>query len=305
MCQNVCTGITVEPSRAHQATARAPGPAPGPPSPGTRLKGRGPLGAIPKRLQSGCRGLWKRLGGSYWRLDVRLGNTSNGPCTKNFLHFSGRVPKFTLISKEENQIPPSPAPAPAPVFPAIYPNSAKMALGWPTGRNGLVQRARAARRAQKFPFSRGANLGGSGLLRNGGTAYVFPCPCPCPFSRSSACNVCCSFHRKAAGDAAGSSGHHHLGQLHSREAEEANSFLMTMPPSDAESDGSHRTPMMCTPRPVRGAFAAVHRHRLPFPRTVQCLGSGAQVICVRLFLELGFPVEVLQPFLGSKVSNTL
>ena len=37
------------------------------------------------------------------------------------------------------------------VFPATYTNSAKMALGWPTGRNCFFQRARVAPRdAQKY-----------------------------------------------------------------------------------------------------------------------------------------------------------
>ena len=40
----------------------------------------------------------------------------------------------------------------AEVFPAIYPNSAKMALGWPTGWNGFFQRAYTLRCAKKFRF---------------------------------------------------------------------------------------------------------------------------------------------------------
>ena len=42
------------------------------------------------------------------------------------------------------------------VLPAICPDGAEMAVGWPTG----FVNARAARRAKKFPFSPGANLGG-------------------------------------------------------------------------------------------------------------------------------------------------
>ena len=52
------------------------------------------------------------------------------------------------------------------VFPAIYPNSAKMAVGWP--ELSFSTCAHGALRKNSFPFSPGANLGGFGLLRNGG-----------------------------------------------------------------------------------------------------------------------------------------
>ena len=54
--------------------------------------------------------------------------------------------------------------AQAGLFPAMYPNSAKMALAVPSGRKRFFQHARK----KKSPFSPGANLGGFGLLRNGG-----------------------------------------------------------------------------------------------------------------------------------------
>ena len=43
-----------------------------------------------------------------------------------------------------------------------------MALGWLAGRNSFFQHARGAQCAKKPPFSPVANLGGFGLLRNGG-----------------------------------------------------------------------------------------------------------------------------------------
>ena len=46
---------------------------PPPPPPGLCLKGRGAIGAVPERLQSGHRRCESGWGGGYWRLEMRLG----------------------------------------------------------------------------------------------------------------------------------------------------------------------------------------------------------------------------------------
>ena len=45
------------------------------------------------------------------------------------------------------------------VLPAMYPNSAKMALGWPSGRKGFFQHAGAVRRAPKVSVFAGSEFG--------------------------------------------------------------------------------------------------------------------------------------------------
>ena len=45
------------------------------------------------------------------------------------------------------------------VFPAVYPNGAKMALGWPSGGKLFFQHARAARRAKKVSVFVGSEFG--------------------------------------------------------------------------------------------------------------------------------------------------
>ena len=45
------------------------------------------------------------------------------------------------------------------VFPAIYPNSAKMVVGWATVRNFIFQHASAARPAKKFSVFAGSEFG--------------------------------------------------------------------------------------------------------------------------------------------------
>ena len=47
----------------------------------------------------------------------------------------------------------------AEVFPAIHPNSARMAVGWLTGQNRFFQQARAARGAKKISVFAGSALG--------------------------------------------------------------------------------------------------------------------------------------------------
>ena len=55
------------------------------------------------------------------------------------------------------------------VLPAICPNGAKMAFGWPTGRNYFFQHTWVRCDTQKsFHFSLGANQGGFGLFRHAG-----------------------------------------------------------------------------------------------------------------------------------------
>ena len=53
------------------------------------------------------------------------------------------------------------------VPPVTYPDLAGMALGW-ADQNSFCPGARAARRAKKFPFRPGIDLGGIGMLKNVG-----------------------------------------------------------------------------------------------------------------------------------------